>query len=123
MSDFIDRKAEVAALNRLTTEPGAHFVMVYGRRRVGKTTLLTHWAAQTHLPTFYWVAKRDNRATLMANLAQHIWAWEHGLDRADVALRPADWDATLAMLSRAAGGRRCVIILGGIPAYLERWQP
>lgn len=119
MNDFIDRRVELAALNRLTSEPGAQFVMVYGRRRVGKTTLLTHWAGQTALPTFYWVAKRDNRATLMANLAQHIWAWEHGLDRADVELRPADWEATLSMLARVAGERRCVVILDELPYLLE----
>ena len=119
MRDFVDRQVELAALDRLTSQGAAQFVMVYGRRRVGKTTLLTHWAARSRLPTFYWVAKRDNRTTLMANLAQHIWAWEHGLDRADVDLRPPDWEAALAMLSRAAGERRCVVILDELPYLLE----
>jgi hypothetical protein len=45
---------------------------------VGKTTLLTTWAARTGLPVLYWVAKRDPKQALMASLAQTIWAWERG---------------------------------------------
>ena len=53
--------------------PGAPFVIVYGCRRVGKTTLLTTWADQTGLPTLYWVANRDPKEALMANLARTIY--------------------------------------------------
>lgn len=54
--------------------------MVFGRHRIGKTTLLTVWARRTDLPVFYWVAKRDPKELLIASLAQSICAWEHGLD-------------------------------------------
>jgi AAA+ ATPase superfamily predicted ATPase len=41
MPRFVDREPELADLNALLDRPGAHFVLVYGRRGVGKTTLLT----------------------------------------------------------------------------------
>ena len=44
---FIDRQAELAFLNRIQTRqrPGpAQLILLYGRRRVGKTRLLRHWA-------------------------------------------------------------------------------
>lgn len=45
---FVDRVAEIAFLNRaLRNEqhPGpGQLVMLFGRRRVGKSTLLRHWA-------------------------------------------------------------------------------
>jgi AAA+ ATPase superfamily predicted ATPase len=119
MTDFINRQQEIATLNQLIHGNGPQFTMVYGRRRVGKTTLLTTWAARTGLPTFYWVAKRESRAVLMSNLAQQVWAWEHGQDRSDIELRPADWDAALAMLAKAIGKRKCIVILDELPYLLE----
>lgn len=119
MPDFINREHEIAELDQLAATPDAQLVMVYGRRRVGKTTLLTTWAARSGLPTFYWVAKREARAPLMANLAQHIWAWEHGLDRTEVTIQPPDWEAVLTMLARAIGPRRCIVILDELPYLLE----
>ena len=77
MPHFVDREQELAELNALLARPGAQFVLVLGRRRIGKTTLLTIWAAQTGLPTLYWVAKRDPKKLLMADLARTIGAWEH----------------------------------------------
>jgi AAA+ ATPase superfamily predicted ATPase len=56
---FIDRAAELAFLNDVTTRehPGpGQFVMLYGRRRVGKTALLRAWAEQSGLPFTYWVS-------------------------------------------------------------------
>ena len=39
MPRFVNREAELANLNRLLDRPGGQFIIVYGRRRVGKTTL------------------------------------------------------------------------------------
>lgn len=116
---FINRTQEIVELNQIAAEPKAQFVMVYGRRRVGKTTLLTNWAAQSGLPTFYWVAKREPRQVLMANLAQHIYAWEHQTDQPDVEIRPNDWDAALGMLLQAMGKNKSIVILDELPYVLE----
>jgi AAA+ ATPase superfamily predicted ATPase len=40
----VDRNAELADLDRIAARPGGQFIIVYGRRRVDKTTLLLHWA-------------------------------------------------------------------------------
>jgi lipocalin len=59
---FIVRAAELAFLNDVMTRehPGpGQFVMLYGRRRVGKTALLRAWAEQSGLPFTYWVAEKD----------------------------------------------------------------
>ena len=59
---FVDRQEELAFLNRLLTRkrPGpAQLVLLYGRRRVGKTALLQHWVEQSNLSYTYWVANNQ----------------------------------------------------------------
>lgn len=116
---IINRKHEFAELDQIAAERGPQFVLVYGRRRVGKTTLLTAWAEQSGLPTFYWVAKHAPRQVLMANLANHIYAWEHQSDSLEVDVRPADWDTVLNMLAKAIGSRKAIVILDELPYVLE----
>ena len=53
---FVDRAAELAFLTNVLTRkhPGpGQLVMLYGRRRVGKTALLRHWAEQSGAPFTY----------------------------------------------------------------------
>ena len=40
MKRFINRERELAALNDQYLATGASFMVIYGRRRVGKTTLI-----------------------------------------------------------------------------------
>ncbi|MCZ7673750.1 MAG: ATP-binding protein [Chloroflexi bacterium] len=62
---FINRHEELAFLNRLLTrkQPGpAQMLLLYGRRRVGKTKLLKHWVEQSGLPFTYWAADKEPAA-------------------------------------------------------------
>jgi uncharacterized protein len=62
---FVDRHEELAFLNRLLTrkQPGpAQMLLLYGRRRVGKTELLKHWCQQSGIPYTYWAADKEPAA-------------------------------------------------------------
>jgi AAA+ ATPase superfamily predicted ATPase len=121
MDRFVNRERELAELNALLEQEGAHFLLVYGRRRIGKTTLLTTWAAQTGLPTIYWVAKRDPKEALMASLARAIWLWEHQkASEAPVDLRPGSWEALFNMMAQAIGDRRVIVILDELPYAVQQ---
>jgi uncharacterized protein len=72
---FLDRTHELAFFHSLLTRtrPGpGQFVMLYGRRRIGKTALLRHWVEQSGLPFTYWVAEKEpallQRRRLLAQL-------------------------------------------------------
>jgi AAA+ ATPase superfamily predicted ATPase len=123
MVRFINREQELAELNALLTQQGAHFLLVYGRRRVGKTTLLTTWARQTGLPTLYWVAKRDPKEALMASLAQALWLWEHpGTSEAPVDLQPRSWETLFTMMAQTINDRRVIVILDELPYAVQQDQ-
>lgn len=72
---FVDRQEELTFLNQLLNrqKPGpAQLILMYGRRRVGKTALLAHWARHSGLPYTYWVADKEppaaQRRSLFARL-------------------------------------------------------
>lgn len=72
---FVDRHEELTFLNTLLLRqrPGpAQLVLLYGRRRVGKTALLRYWAQQSGQPYTYWVADKEppalQRRSLFATL-------------------------------------------------------
>ncbi|MCL4870542.1 MAG: ATP-binding protein [Anaerolineae bacterium] len=119
MNQFINREEEQTFLNGLLKQPGAHFVMVYGRRRIGKTTLLIHWAKQTRLPVFYWVAKQDPRDRIIGNLAKTIYAWQYDtIHPPDIQL--PDWESALNMLALAVSDKRAIVILDELPYVLQQ---
>ena len=62
---FVDREEELAFLDRIATRqrPGpAQLILLYGRRRIGKTELLLHWSQQSGIPTTYWTAEKEPAA-------------------------------------------------------------
>jgi len=77
MQKFIGRQRDLDELNSVIAQPGAQFLLVYGRRRVGKTTLILHWAQQTKQPVIYWVAARDTPAQVRSNFTKAVWQWAY----------------------------------------------
>ena len=57
---FVDREKELQFLNQsLQREDRGQMILLYGRRRVGKTELLRHWAMGSGLPYTYWMAEKE----------------------------------------------------------------
>ena len=61
MQQFVDRGHEVGALRKAFESEEAELVVVYGRRRVGKTTLILK--AFQNIPHIYFLA--DERLSLI----------------------------------------------------------
>ena len=49
---FIGRERELATLNKLYASDKFEFVVIYGRRRVGKTALISQSVSYTHLDVY-----------------------------------------------------------------------
>jgi len=62
---LVNRQEELAFLNSVLerTRPSvAQFILLYGRRRVGKTVLLRQWAEASRLSHTYWAADKEPSA-------------------------------------------------------------
>ena len=67
---LINRTRELGYLDTRYAGRRAEIVVVYGRRRVGKTSLLHHWVqAKPHL---FFFATEDDSATLLRRFSQLI---------------------------------------------------
>lgn len=53
---FKGREQELQLLDQMWEAPGAQFLVLYGRRRIGKTALLSEWIVRTGHRAVYWVA-------------------------------------------------------------------
>lgn len=118
---FVDRETELEALNALLARPGAQFAVIYGRRRVGKTTLLLEWARRSGVPFVYWVAARESSTLLLRSFSQAIYDHAHP-DTGDGLAPPADplftyptWE--MALREAAALGRevRTILVMDEFP--------
>ncbi len=76
MQKFVGRLREVEELDAASGEE-ARFLLVYGRRRVGKTTLVLRWAERSGRPFLYWVATRDTPAQVRADFCRALWSWAY----------------------------------------------
>ena len=72
-SPLIDRDAEQAALRRLADSGRPHLALLTGRRRVGKTYLLTHtWGERA---SFYFTASKTTPEVNRRQLVEDLGAW------------------------------------------------
>lgn len=126
MARFVDRKEELDTLGRLAGENRPHFLIVFGRRRLGKTTLLLEFAARSGLPALYWVASKQSTAVLQRSL------YETGARFLNVPLppgtvTPSDWSHIFQFLSetiqKKSGRQRVLVILDEFPYAVESSPP
>ena len=115
---FIHRSQEIADLSRLTRRREPSLVLIYGRRRVGKTTLVRHWAQRSGLPTFYWESPRSTAENVRASLLRELYLWS-GERVVETRPRAEDWLDVFRTMRRLIGDRPAVAILDEFPWAVE----
>ena len=116
---FFHREQELADLDRLTRRAGPSLVLVYGRRRVGKTALLHHWTTRSGVPTFYWPAPRTTPDNLRTELVRELWRWESPDKETETAPRYDNWLDVFRALRRVVGQRKINVVLDEFPWAVE----
>ena len=110
---FVDRKNELAFLNEILTRshPGpAQLVLLYGRRRVGKSELLLHWAERSGVKFVYWEAAKESATMQRA----HLFARLLGVP-AGSAPAFQSWVDLWEAAAKVLGNERQIIILDEVP--------
>jgi uncharacterized protein len=108
---LVARERELEELNWLLEEGRAHLLAVTGRRRLGKTTLLLTWAAQSGLPYLYWVASRAPSSLLLRQFSQLIWQRMYPDDVMPANFSYSEWAEAFAQLARLATEQPLIVIM------------
>lgn len=100
MAQFVDRKSEIATLEKEYAKKEASLVIVYGRRRVGKTTLLSEFIKGKK--AMYFLATQESEALNRAAFQEKAAAFtkdpvlsETSMDKWDTIFRlivSCEWD-------------------------------
>ncbi len=112
---FFDRERELAQLDAAWAAPGAQLVTLWGRRRVGKSTLLSRFANGKRGIYFYGT-RMTERSVLDALAIQVAEAFD------DAYLRTAPfptWDSALGYLSDRARDERTLVVVDEFPYLCE----
>lgn len=121
MSKFIGRTHELETLERLWQPQDARLLIVYGRRRVGKTRLLTHWLNQ--LPAsqcLYWVAQPSAAADQLRQFSQAIVRFENPDGSIPATFTYQTWGLALEQVARLAETRRFALVIDEFTYLLAR---
>jgi AAA+ ATPase superfamily predicted ATPase len=122
MNGFIDRQEELGELNTLLGSAGrgrSEFLLIYGRRRIGKTTLLLHWAAQSQRPFLYWVARRETAEASRQSLARALWRLAYPEESDPQLPRFDSWESLFEQLNRLIGAEPVIVIFDEFPYAME----
>ena len=102
---FLDRQRELQALDSFLHTEGAGLLILFGRRRVGKTRLLTHFVESRRLQeAMYWTATTHGAGFQLRDFSGAVmrYAARFGAPVLPDFTFP-DWEAALTYLAEVAG--------------------
>jgi len=117
MSIFIDRRDELAVLNERYAQNGAEFIILYGRRRIGKSELIEHFLKNTTGTRF--LAREESKHLQLKKFSKDCAAFFHDdfLEQSPFG----DWDSFFIYLAGKTK-ERLVIAIDEFP-YLVKEDP
>ena len=116
---FYDRKRELALLDNLYARPQGQMFVLYGRRRVGKTVLLTHWLETRRHQALFWTADRTSAGSLLRAFSQVIQSLLNPDQTAPPDFTFSTWEMAFNELPRLAQSQRMVIVLDEFTYLIE----
>jgi uncharacterized protein len=109
-SPFIARERELRLLQDQWQSPNARLMILYGRRRVGKTRLVTHWIETSGVCALYWVADPTSSLDQLASFSQTLFNFE-GLGAAPDNFSYGTWAQAFQQMARLAQDKRMTVVL------------
>lgn len=112
---FVGRERELKELERLYDRPGFQMIVLYGRRRVGKTTLAHRFSEGK--PTLSFTAKVQSNALNLAEFSSKAQSF-FGLPAGTGPF--STWEDALRFVAQAAGEKRFLFIFDEFPYAAQR---
>ena len=111
---FIGRERELTTLNKLYTSDKFEFVVIYGRRRVGKTALISQFIDDKN--TIYFMGVESNAKQNLENFSKSIMSYHTGMD---VETSFLSFQAALEYVFKLSEKERIILAIDEYP-YIAR---
>ena len=115
---IVGRQRELELLDDEHNASGARLIILYGRRRVGKTHLIQQWMATHKVRSLYWVADPTSAADQVSSFSQAVFQFETG-DTPPTDFTYGDWRVVLQRLARLAEKERIVVAIDEFTYLME----
>jgi len=107
---FVGRKRELGILQSEWENDRSRMLILYGRRRVGKTRLVTHWINSSASRALYWVAAPTSPAGQLRSFSQALFGFE-SISVAPEHFSYASWEQAFDQVARLAQHERFALVL------------
>jgi len=103
---FINRSQELAFLQRKYISDKAEFIIIYGRRRIGKTELINKFSE--HRPTLYFLGRTESKTDTIRRF--NLMLTEYFEDISLVRSPLSNWDDCFEYLAKRADEKLLLVI-------------
>lgn len=118
-TSFVGRATELRLLDRLWARANATLLILYGRRRVGKTRLLTYWLQQEPRRALYWVAEPSSALDQLRSFSQALYNFANPSMLAPAEFTYASWPQALQQVATLAQHERFALLIDEFTYLLE----
>lgn len=110
-AEFVGRNRETEMLQRLWRSNKAELLILYGRRRVGKTRLLTHWMQKDQPRALFWVGEPTSAFDQLRSFSQALYNFGNPGMPAPDSFTYASWAQAFQQVARLAQNERLAVII------------
>lgn len=110
---FFGRTQELTLLDQMHAQKHAQLLILYGRRRIGKTALLQAWRHRALQPDnhLYWMATQTTRINQLRDFSQAITRFRNPAIPLDSTFSYASWEDAFAVVIQLTQEKRFVLML------------
>jgi AAA+ ATPase superfamily predicted ATPase len=117
--EFKGRARELNALDTLWAASDATLLVLYGRRRVGKTRLITQWILQRQQRALYWVAEPASALDQLRSFSQALYNFANPQAPAPPEFTYATWQQVWQQVANLARTERLALFIDEFTYVLE----
>ena len=116
---FVGRQTELDLLDRVWSRQAAQFLVLAGRRQVGKTALLKEWLRQNQPRALYWVSPATSLVGQLRSFSQALYQFMHPDARVPDGFTYYSWKDAFEELALLAQDQRLALLIDEFPALLK----
>ncbi len=118
-ANFVGRSRELEVLDNLWESQQARLLILYGRRRVGKTRLLTHWLQTHEKHGLYWVAEPASALTQLRSFSQALISFVDPEAEVPDDFTFSSWELAFRQLAVYAQERRVAVFIDEVTYLID----